>query len=171
MKSNKNIKNSLALIGVILIWGYVFKSKFGFFTPDLDQESVAYQEHFFQPKKYSKDTFELSLAVYDPFLGKVASNLPKYTTNQSNSSGNSNHKPSFIKTNTTTPATTSWPKIAYYGYVKNKSKGKQQACLVEINGVVNKMSLGEFVNDVKLTSIYKDSIIVQRGKEVKSIKK
>ena len=90
MKKKFNIKNTFALVAVIVIWGYVMKTKFGFFNSDSDDTIVSVQESYFLPKKYTKDTFQLELAIRDPFLGGkkfVQSN--SYSANQpSNVTGN-----------------------------------------------------------------------------------
>lgn len=169
MNKKFNIKNVLALIAVIVIWGYVMKTKFGFFSSDTNDTIVSVKDTYFLPKTYAKDTFELSLTTKDPFLGgksytAAVNYLPKQSANT-----NGGYRPTKLFP-TNVIKTTVWPKISYYGYVKNRTKGKQ-ACLIQINTRTNKMFLGDKKNDITLTAIFKDSVIVQFGKEIKTIKK
>lgn len=170
MKENLSLKNIVALIAVVLIWGYVFKTRFNFFGSDTELAVSTVQESFYLPKQYGKDTFQLNLTNSDPFLKGI--HYKKKQTNSSNQSNTFLNKKRIIKpSNNNTTKIKSWPKLSYYGYVKNKSKGKKQACLVEINNVVHKMSIGDEFYSVKLINVFKDSIIVSFEKELKTIKK
>ncbi len=162
MKGSLNIKNVMALIAVALVWGYLVKSKFGLFETEelIDTSFVGTNIHSAKP--YDKDTFKLKLVAKDPFLGgkrfitKTNSNLKPNLQPQLKA-------PSILKIK-------KWPNIAYFGYVKNRTKGKQ-ACLVQINSHTSKMFLGSIHNEVILKSIFKDSIRVVFQGEVKTIVK
>jgi len=166
MKKSLNIKNVIALLAVLLVWGYLMKSKFGFF--ETQDEYNSYSEYSITPlmKQYNKDTFELKLTTKDPFLGG------KNFKVKSNSNLKTNLQPSLHSKNKVTPVVSKkrWPNIAYFGYVKNRTKGKQ-ACLVQINGSTSKMFLNSKNNEVVLNAIYKDSIKVGFNDEVKIIVK
>jgi len=170
MKNNLSLKNIVALIAVILIWGYVFKTRFGFFNSESEVAQQTVTESYFSPKQYGKDTFELTLNNIDPFL----KNLKHQNTTNSIYTSKKNSTPkTVVKKNVfhQKPLHIQWPKIAYYGYVKNKSKGKNQACIVAINSQVKTMHPLDEVNQVKLISVFKDSIIVTFNGEQKVIPK
>jgi len=164
MKKSLNIKNVIALLAVLLVWGYLMKSKFGFF--ETEDEYNSYSEYSITPlmKQYNKDTFELNLTAKDPFLGgknfKVKSNSTHNSQSRSRLKVQSISQPiKDIKR---------WPSIAYFGYVKNRTKGKQ-ACIVQINGSTFKMFLNSKNSEVVLKTIYKDSIRVSFNDAVKTI--
>jgi len=114
---------------------------------------------------YGLDTFELKLTAKDPFLGGSRF-LPKINSySEINQLSKQN-----IQKNIVPVKNVKWPNIAYFGYVKNRTKGKQ-ACLVQINGSISKMFLNSKNNEVVLKSIYKDSIKVGFNDEVKTIVK
>jgi len=166
MKKSLTIKNVIALLAVLLVWGYLMKSKFGFF--ETQEEYNSYSEYSITPlmKQYNKDTFELELTAKDPFLGGKNFEVKR------NSNLKTNFQPSLHSKNKVTPVVSKkkWPNIAYFGYVKNRTKGRQ-ACLVQINGSTSKMFLNSKNNEVILKSIFKDSIIVNYYGEFKTILK
>lgn len=171
MKTQLNFKNTIALIAVLLIWGYLFKSKFNFFSDKNTDTLAPTQSNFVAPKIYSKDTFELALTNHDPFLSSKGSSFkPKKQSNTNPSfqaKKNSIHLQNIVPKNTTID----WPNIAYYGYVKNRTKGKKQACLITINKSLKKMTMGETQNSVTLTQIFHDSIKVTFNQTTKTILK
>lgn len=166
MNKTLNIKNVVALIVVFFVWGYIMKTKFGFF--DSEDELTSNVEYSMTPtiRLYKKDTFKLLLSPKDPFLGG------KSFEERSNSTPNTN-RPSILQLkNKVLPLKIEkkWPSISYFGYVKNRAKGKQ-ACLVQINGIISKMFLESKVNDVCLKKIFKDSITVSFNGKIKTVLK
>jgi len=167
MKSLINIKNGFALLLVIVVWGYVMKSKFGLFDSN-DTSLITHVEEFnFSSQNYSKDTFKLELSSRDPFLGTRANNVNHNRHVGAKVSKKNQHQISKLEKQTSVK---SWPKLSYFGYVKNRSKGKQ-ACLIQINGQISKMFLGSKINDIQLKLIYKDSVVVLFNGENKTLLK
>ncbi len=170
MKDLLNIKNIIAFIAFAGIWGYVGKKYFSSLESEPPGENIAIKQSFFTAKNYSKDTFELKLSLRDPFLnGKTSFFNPNTVTqNQTNHTDKPKQNPQplpFVK-----PLPVSWPNISYFGYVKNKVKGKQ-ACLVKINQQNHKMFVGDKISEVFLVNAFKDSIIVKYNENFKTVKK
>ncbi|MGV6862283.1 MAG: hypothetical protein ACWA41_10955 [Putridiphycobacter sp.] len=172
MKTQLNLKNTIALIAVLLIWGYLIKSKFNFFSNENTEAIAPTASNFVSPKIYSKDTFALVLSDHDPFLsGKGYSQYKPQK--QINTNGVNQNRTPIVQPQKVMPdaKTMVWPRIAYYGYVKNRTKGKKQACLIGINQSMQKMTMGETQNGVTLTHIYHDSIRVTFNQTSKTILK
>ena len=163
-----NIKNTFALIAVLLIWGYVVKSKLGWFGSDSTDNALASNFMIAPIKNFTKDTFQLNLNPRDPFLGgkKFVQSTAVSGVNNNNSAALKNVYP--ITRQKHTQASIQWPKIAYFGYVSNRNK-KNPACLIQINGRVHNMHKGDENNSVVLKSIYKDSVIVLFKEEFKTV--
>ena len=68
------------------------------------------------------------------------------------------------------PQKTIWPKIQYYGFVKNRTQD-HSLCVVNIDNKLHKMAVGESFNDLKIISATRDSLQVQFKTEIKSIPK
>ncbi len=170
MKTQLNLKNTIALIAVLLIWGYLIKSKFNFFSNENTEAIAPTTSNFVSPKIYSKDTFALVLSDHDPFLS--GNGYSHYTpqkpinANAVNQNRTPIVQPQKLVTNNQPIV---WPKIAYYGYVKNRTKGKKQACLIGIDQAMHKMTIGETQNGVTLTHIYHDSVRVTFNQMSKTI--
>ena len=55
MSKKLNIKNALALLAVLLIWGYVIKSKLGWFGDDDSNNTISADFAMAPVKMYAKD--------------------------------------------------------------------------------------------------------------------
>ena len=168
-KSVLNTKNIIAFVVLIMIWGIVIKNKFGFFN-NLDDDKL-YNKSFnlsVVNHQFIKDTFELSLIDRDPFLN--TSQTIKKKGNNSNSININKKTPNQIIKQNITETKIIWPKVEYYGYVKNKTKNKQ-ACLVKIESNLYQMHLGQTYNKIKLIKTFKDSIVISYNKNIKTILK
>ena len=166
MKSNLlNTKNIVAFIALILIWGLVIKNKFGLFSNDTN---LSVNNSYDVPIKnnYLKDTFQLVLTGRDPFLNSKIKNSTNHSVKKQ---FNKTHVP---QKKITPPIIKNikWPSIKYYGYVKNKTKGKQ-ACLIKIESNLYQMHKGNIKQNIELVQIYKDSIQVKFNQEFKTILK
>ena len=154
-----NLKNTIALVAVLLIWGYVVKSKLGWFDSG-DSDVMAPTSFSIAPiKNYAKDTFELNLNPRDPFLGgkQFVQNTNITTSNTNNISAPKNTNLGIDLKNLKTSL--KWPKIKYFGYVSNRNK-KNPACVIQIDSRTYNMHKGDENNGVILKSVYRDSIIV-----------
>jgi hypothetical protein len=64
-----------------------------------------------------------------------------------------------------------WPKIKYFGTVKNNSS-KKALCIVNIDDMLFNLREGESVLDgIVIKKIYRDSLYIQQGKNFKMVKK
>lgn len=111
------------------------------------------------------DTFSINPTYRDPFLGKTNKTATIAIVGSSNSKPISTPKP--IATN---PINKTFPNIIYGGLIKNKQSNKQLV-LIQINGQSNIMKIGDIVNEVELTKVFRDSIEVKFKKEKKFILK
>lgn len=104
---------------------------------------------------FKKDTFNLQLPKRDPFLNQMATPnqltmnaemvLPKLKQEKAAP------KEVIVKPNK------EWPKIKYFGFVRNKSK-QHPLCVLSINGKIHKVSIGEMINEISLINATKDSL-------------
>ena len=169
MKSNLlNTKNIVAFIALILIWGLVIKNKFGLFSNDTNLGVNNSYDVPIIKNNYLKDTFQLVLTGRDPFLNSKIKN----STNHSVKNQTSSNKINAPQKNIKQPIIKNikWPSIKYYGYVKNKTKGKQ-ACLIKIESNLYQMHKGNIKQNIELVQFYKDSIQVKFNQEFKTILK
>lgn len=112
------------------------------------------------------DTFSIHPNYRDPFISKRA----KKTTSE-NIVVSAITKPDLIKKVTNTvPLSNKWPSIVYNGLIKNEKSNKQLA-LVQINGQSNILQLGNVVEGIELTKIFRDSIEVKFNSEKRFIRK
>ncbi len=148
----------ILLIGVGLIWYNVFMRVKSNFTED--EANLALSSNV-QPLSEitERDTFTLKANYRDPFGGAPvestgpAENLPKEEV----------YKPPVQKK----PAPV-WPKIKYYGLVRNKERNNPLA-IVSIDGMQLHLRKGEVVYDeISLKSIARDSIKVSWNKLTKT---
>jgi hypothetical protein len=69
------------------------------------------------------------------------------------------------------PKVQHWPKIKYFGTVKNNSS-KKALCIVNIDDMLFNLREGESVLDgIVIKKIYRDSLYIQQGKNFKMVKK
>ena len=124
------------------------------------------EETVFQPNvsqlvrlsSHVRDTFVLNANYRDPF-----ESLPTQKVENLNSSLSS-----FPVYNTPriTP-THQWPKIKYYGLIKQKDS-KKSLCIIYFDDVLLNLRQGDsFFDDYLIKAVYKDSIVIQH----KSFKK
>lgn len=159
---NKKTLNSILLISVLAIWGYVLYSKFYNGETVLSEDenlinNTPVRSHI------KKDSFELRANYRDPFLGKASRPVYKPKKNQGKSTQiNRKKKPPLKKTEQV------WPTIRYYGLVKNASRKKSGTALISINGKTHHVNNGEKVDNIEVRSIQGDSIKVKFNKELKT---
>ena len=157
MKNKKTIY--ILLPAALGIWGYVFYEFFSFVGSKevVQAGNVAYSSML--PVKTAMDTFSIVADYRDPFLGKIAI------------ASSENDKPKNIVKKIEKPTEpVKWPSIIYRGMIKNQKTNKQ-LYLVSIDKQDNMMKPGDFVADVELKKVYRDSIEVVYRKGIKVFRK
>ena len=67
------------------------------------------------------------------------------------------------------PTKKQWPRIAYFGFVKN-STNNQKLAVVKVNNDLFRKREGDYLdNELKIHKAFSDSIIVSYGKDLKTI--
>jgi hypothetical protein len=144
----------LLVIVVAIVWYNVFFR----IKSNLIGEAPLPQSNFGDIVKLSahvRDTFFLNANYRDPF-----ESLPEQTDENINSSQSS--FPVYNTPSTITPYR--WPKIKYYGLIKQKDS-KKSLCIIYFDGVFLNLRQGDsFFDDYLIKAVYKDSIIIQHNK-------
>ena len=157
----KNKKLLLILIPcTLLLWGMILYKIFSVVSPG---DEMGASPNLLPSANINEalltDTFSINPNYRDPFLGKTAKTI------STNSEENPSPKKETNHTTVSTPVITNpFPSIVYGGLIKNKQSNKQ-LILVQINGQGTMMKLGDVVNGVELTKVFRDSIEVKFNKE------
>ena len=147
---------------IILVWGLVFYQLFSYFfsSPTYAREETKIDINI---DAIQVDTFSIVADYRDPFLGKKATSNRVASTyvNRINKTNRISPQP---------PKSTNkpWPIIKYKGMIKNNNSEKRVG-IVNINGKERLVKEGDILNDLKVVSIAKKSIIVSFQKEQKEI--
>lgn len=155
---------SIVLIVVVgVIWINVILKIVGNFSSSDDTSSVNYSldAPLLIPTPEDRE-FELTSNYRDPFLNQV-----KVT-----STFIRNPEPTVRPIQTTIPSPhvpKPWPKIHYFGIVK-QTTGNSGIALIKVDNFSMNLKKGEgFYEDYEVHGIYRDSIVIRRGKkELKS---
>lgn len=110
-----------------------------------------------------KDTFILNIDYKNPFRNKLKA------TNFENSDLNEPSRGEPIRRVVSQPVITKyrWPNFIYQGLVKNKSN-RQALAIVKEDGMVYNLREGEEIyNGIYLSKIWRDSVLMKSGKNVK----
>jgi hypothetical protein len=144
----KSKKNSYFLVpAVLIIWGLIgYRIYKGFSTPKTTVNAITTTADFKPVKINSSKPYEINANYRDPFLGTLASNLKKRTTNA---------KPN---------EQIAFPKIVFKGIVSPKTKNKSAVYLVQINGQQNLLKLNNTTQEVKLISGNDTKIVLEYKK-------
>jgi len=156
--------NRALIIAVSLIWITVlYKFLAPYFIAKETVVTADYLEVKPKPVVKKKDTVVLFFPERDPFLGKrkkqVKISKPVVSTIKTS--------PNRVKTKITV---TPWPKIEYMGFVKAKNNSGRLA-LLRIDGQLHRVNKNERVQSLRIGAVYKDSIAINKGKELRYFKK
>lgn len=152
----KKYFNIILILVVAFIWGKLIYK----YTRNSTQVPMLVS----QPKtnktsiNIEKTSFKIKNLDRDPFLNKMVSKKTK-----------KKHKKIVKKAIVSKNIT--WPRISYLGFIKNKNTTKKLAIL-KVNGSIKNIKEATFFNEnIYIRKIYKDSIILQLNKQLKTIKK
>lgn len=166
--NNKKKINIVLIIAVSGLWSTVlfkYVNRF-FYVNDLNQPSkIAMNAKL--PEKIKKDTFDLKPLANDPFLGRsyvrpvVKARAMYYGKPKAVVKVPLQSKPKTI---------VSFPVVKYFGFIKSRDK-KDEMILIKVGSSLHKTRLNENCDGVIVKKIYRDSVQVVFGKEVKTIKR
>lgn len=172
----KNKKSSYFLLPVTLgIWGFIGYKVYQFMNDGDDDIVITENIQPINTEKIIADTFSLFNNYRDPFLGNDGKEMggSSTKTNYSNSNYTSNNNPKPKKNPVVTPTTAvnnGWPKITYSGMMVNESS-KQSIAFISVDGVSNRVKVGDKVNNIKVLAFDQNGITLQKGKEKKVVGK
>lgn len=153
---------------MIMIWSVVLYKVVNVFGADTETVELSINAPVREESllAFAKDTFDLKDVERDPFLGKISSRKiikkgpvnPKEVISKKTSKQNAKKS---LKL---------WPKLEYYGFIKSTNKASK-LILIKIDNKLHKIRQGESIEEIKIKKVYRDSILIQKAKEVKVIKK
>jgi len=160
-------KNTIAIIAVLCIWGYVALKMLDYFNAE-DQTIVnVIPQNSPLESLFKKDTFNLYLNYEDPFLRSRAKAKSNYSAHKSHGGG------SIIKkTQTVKPieVVKPWPPIKFNGLMKS-SNSNSALGIINIGSQSHLVRVGDFVSGLKILSITANNIQVDFNGEVKGFGK
>jgi hypothetical protein len=149
---------------VLLLWSTIVFKIINQVNQSGDSNTPIYVEANCKPEKTEVDTFRLIAHYSDPFLDRDRIASEDYYTPSTNIRLNDLPK-------SLAPATVvTWPLIRYGGMILNKTNGNY-VFLVEINKTNHLTRKGDQIGEVKITNVFKDSIIVMFKNQTKTILK
>lgn len=156
---NRQVLNRVLIVVLVIVWSFVgYKFISNFFSK---KEILIADSFKIEPVKTSpiqRDTFRLKESNRDPFL-----NTYKKTERAAALSRTGGTK-------RIEKRETPWPKIEYFGFVKNENS-KSPLVLLKINNRIKRMRQGETTDNIIVKNIYNDSILILKGKEKKIFKR
>ncbi len=112
-----------------------------------------------QQSEMISDTFTIEANYRDPFnskeVRKVSIQTNSLLQNNNIQTKNKIEKP---------VVSVSMPNVVYMGMIKNQKQNKQ-IVMIQINGNINNMIVGDKIDGVELVKIYKDSVEMKYNKE------
>ncbi|MCF8715532.1 hypothetical protein JM658_11920 [Joostella atrarenae] len=157
IKDNKKLNIGLG-IGLVIIWVSILNKYFHFFDKSEHETTVAYAMN---PKVetigLAKDTFSIDPVIRDPFLG--ANTQKKFTKKKTKEE----YIPVIQKPKPINNV--KWPKIQYLGYMKG-SESSAKLALIKIDNQLKRIKEGGKYNNIKISKVYKDSIVLIQDNEI-----
>ena len=160
-------KSTLYIVStiVVLLWGYII---YKFFNPPRAENRAISASPVFDNLSSNVviDTFSISAEYRDPFFGK---SIPKpvFKSNNNGTSTASIKTPIIVSPKV---IAVNKPVVSYLGLIKNSKQNKQVA-LIQINGTMNNLSVGDKQDGIEVLKILKDSIEVRFQKEKYFVRK
>jgi hypothetical protein len=161
MKNKKGLTKILIVV-VAGLWAYNIYNTIQ--NQQLKNDSLLLTEEnnsSLPPVLYNKDSFDLVVSDYDPFLemqssysrdDRIRPEQPFESQRQNSSAAQ------IIQPNPSSPF--QWPKLTYLGFVKNHSTN-HQLCLLKFDNQLKKMAVGDEHLEISLIAAWKDSALFQ----------
>ncbi len=166
--SKKKI-NSILIICVLILWGIL---GYKFFKNNLPvQASKPTKKVSLASTKasYKKDTIVLTPVVRDPFLAtqqpqRINHSIATTSSPRAVTPVKQKAQPEFKMPER-------WPDIQYLGYLQGNNAQKPML-LLKVNNVLYRKKINEqIIEDISVQKFYKDSIVLRKNSEFKTIKK
>ncbi|MHA7843653.1 MAG: hypothetical protein ACX93I_10060 [Winogradskyella sp.] len=155
----KRIINGFLITLCIIIYGAIFFKAFWKKEEVNSSPLVADSYTNFDLKvNTDKDSIELFFPTRSPFgePSKISNVASKTQSKKS-------------ETLKKEPTKKTWPRISYFGFVKN-SANNQKLAVVKVNDNLFRKREGDYLDDkIKILRAYSDSIIVSYGKDLKTV--
>lgn len=166
----KNKKTTwILLLGVLGIWGILgWKFYAGLHHSEPEVNTVNADESVENIDTLVPNNYSLLLDYADPFLGnsdRVIKNNSGRTPAKINSTPNLNHQPA-----PESQQTIAWPEVHYSGLVKSPTTGKMVG-FITVNGQTEFVSEGDAVDVLVVKKLWKDSVAITMGKEMRMVRK
>jgi len=169
MKNKKGLTKILIVV-VAGLWAYNIYNTIQNHQLKNDSIELTEENHStLPPILYNKDSFDLKVSRYDPFLERqtISTSHNRQVSTASNQQTSNSQQTANVQATATEPAF-SWPKIEYLGFVKNHSTA-HQLCLIKLNHNVQKIAVGDSFSEITLISAWKDSILFQHQELQKTV--
>jgi hypothetical protein len=160
---NKGVVYLLLVVVGIVWYNVFFRIKDNFFTEETVLPST--ENRTLKRPTFHRDTFQLHADYRDPFHGVTKTEEVKTLD------------PNVVNTFTPPkptpppPKPHHWPKIKYFGLVKNQN-AKSALCILQIGNSLYNLREGEMTQDnIEVRRITRDSVILAQGKYGKVVKK
>lgn len=165
---DKKLKNRIIYIfSSVAIAMAIYRTYNYFQIKQENEELIVVNTPSISPIQFNKDTFELELPDKDPFL--ESGWTPSIKTENS-SSTNSEKNLNLEKKEIVKPVEKVWPKIEYFGFVKNRNKNNP-LCLLKIDGRQIQLSKGQKHDGVLIANTFRDSVLIVFEGSQKMVKK
>ncbi len=166
---NKKSWTRILIVIVAGLWGYnIYRTIENY---QMKTESDKGRERIpmsFAPVMFNKDTFELSLPDPDPFLKEQST--WKSTVTSSSTTHPQNVVPTPVIQTNPLPISVPWPKINYYGFLRNHEQD-HKLCMLKVDGKNYRLATGAVQDNIKVIQAYKDSVIIEFNGSVKTFSK
>ena len=148
---SKQTINKILIVGLIVIWGFVgYRFIYNYISKNELQLANNFNTIPENQKTTNRNPFLLSTISRDPFLGTYS--IPKKESVSRK----------YQKNSGALSKTIVWPKIEYFGFVKNENN-KNPLALLKINNELKRIRKGENYNGLVIKTVFSDSIIILNG--------
>ncbi|MCG8577746.1 MAG: hypothetical protein MI810_22890 [Flavobacteriales bacterium] len=162
------VLNRILLIVVPLIWGKYIYDLYQNHQLEEELDGLQADNQFnYAPQTFNKDTFELQLPNWDPFLNEQKKTPSEKKSNSQNQNASVQVKKKVVKE---APKNKVWPIVEYYGFVRNRDQDRS-LCMLKINGQNKKLGVGQSYQELKVLNVYHDSVLLMFQGERRTIRK
>ena len=170
---DKKTRTRILIVIVASLWAYnIYRTIENYQVKTQSQEESQSAPLSFAPIMFNKDTFNLELPNQDPFLRGQQKWNPQNngTIAVNNSNANRNQNTRQNQPVITTPATTKWPTVKYFGFLRNH-QANHKLCMLNIEGKNYRLSIGETKANITVVEAFPDSIQLVFNNSQKTIQK
>jgi hypothetical protein len=161
---DKKIRNRILYVTVAILWSVAIYRTWKNHQIKEENETVEIVSvPPISPMQFQKDSFELILPERDPFLNTTWKPVSENIQPEKQEIKKQNPVVKEIEK----PFTTVWPKIEYFGFVKNREKNST-LCLLKIDGKQVRIGNGDVYEKIRIVNAFRDSVIVNFSGEAKT---